>query len=202
MELVTRFLFRTVAGGFFILLPVVLVVLVLSELIAMVSALAEVIAGLLPVEELGGVEMATILALLLILLLCLVTGLIARTRAGAAIGRWLERTLLERTPGYRLIKSLTTRISGDAAGSRFAPAFLESPGGVREPVFIVDDMKDGSFAVLVPLAPTPTIGSIRIVPGDSLTRMEAGLGPVANSIMQWGVDAGEVMKASPRGTES
>jgi uncharacterized membrane protein len=75
------------------------------------------------------------------------------------------------------------------------PAFLESPGGIREPVFIVDEMKDGAYAVLVPLAPTPTIGSIRIVPGDRLTRMEAGLGEVANSIMQWGLDAGEVMKA-------
>jgi uncharacterized membrane protein len=190
----TRFLFRTIAGGFFILLPVVLLVLVLAEVVGAVSDLSEAIAGLLPVEELGGVELATIVAILLILLVCLLTGLIARTGAGGAIGRWFERTLLERAPGYRLIKSLTTRIWGDAEGSRFAPAFLEGPDGVRDPVFIVDEMKDGDFAVLVPLAPTPTIGTIRIVPGNRLTRMEAGLGPVANSIMQWGLDAGEVLK--------
>ena len=162
-----RFIKATIAGGFFVLLPV---------------------------KELGGVAIARVVAVVAILLVCFLTGAIMETRVGAAVGGWFRRALLERIPGYTLIRSLTLRFSGAAEDTQFAPAMIDTSPGVQEIAFIIEEHDNGSSTLFVPLAPTPTIGSVRHVDREHVTRANASMGTVINCVMQWGVGANEILK--------
>jgi uncharacterized membrane protein len=188
------FIKATIAGGFFVLLPVVLIWLILVEVMDISVALVTPFAEILPVDQLGGVAIARIVAVVAILLLCFITGAIMETRLGAAIGGWFRRVILERIPGYTLIRSLTMRFSGSTKGSQFAPAMIETSPGVQEIAFIMEEHDAGSSTVFVPLAPTPTIGSVRQVDQKYVTRLNASMGTVVNCVMQWGVGANEIIE--------
>jgi len=194
-----RFIKATIAGGFFVLLPVVLIWLILVEVMDIAVAMVSPFAELLPVEELGGVAIARVVAVVAILLVCFVTGAILLTPVGTAIGGWFRRVVLERIPGYTLIRSLTLRFSGTAEGTQFAPAMITTSPGVQEIAFIIEEHGSGSFTVFVPLAPTPTIGSVRHVDREHVTRLNASMGTVVNCVMQWGVGANEIFEQHEAG---
>jgi len=196
MKNAASFVKATIAGGFFVVLPVVLVILVLLETVDLLEGLMVPIAEQLPVDNLGGVEIAMILAVLLILLVCFAIGLILRTKLGSAAGRGMERILLSPLPGYVLLKNLTTRLSGTAAGHRFAPALVESSPGCREPAFIIEQTKSGDFVIFVPLAPMPNVGSVRLVRPDRIERIDAPFGSLVNCVMMWGVGADELLSGA------
>jgi uncharacterized membrane protein len=193
MKAVLQFLKATIAGGFFVLLPVVLVWLILVEAMEISLALVTPFAELLPVEELGGVGIARIVAVLAILLACFVTGALLKAAVGKTVIGWFQRAVLEKIPGYTLIRALTRRFSGTAEGTRFAPAMISTSPGVKEIAFIIEEHDHGACTVLVPLAPTPTIGLVRHVDRAHVTRLNASMGSVVNCIMQWGIGASDVI---------
>jgi uncharacterized membrane protein len=187
VKTILSFLKATIAGGFFVLLPVVLLWLILTEIVDLAIAMLQPVAGLLPVETIGGIGLTRIVAVLMILLVCLVTGLLMKTRLARTIGGWFEKTLLGQIPGYTLIKGLTQRFAGAATGSQFAPALVNVDSGFQEVAFIVEEHSSGAVTVFVPFAPMPNIGTVRVVSRDRLQRVDASMGTVVNSLMQWGV---------------
>jgi uncharacterized membrane protein len=99
----------------------------------------------------------------------------------------VEGKILQRLPGYRMIRNLTHRFTG-VDGTEFTPALVDLHGsGTRSPAFIVEEHEDGGYTVFMPLAPVPTIGQVHFVPRDRVTRIEAPFGEAVNTFMQWGV---------------
>ena len=201
MKTVMQFVKATIAGGFFVLLPVVLIWLILVEIVDLAVGLVTPFAEALPVDELGGVAIARVVAVAAILLVCFLTGAVLQTGIGTAIGGWFRRTILERVPGYTLIRSLTLRFSGTAEGVEFAPAMIETSPGVQEIAFIIEEHDNGSSTVFFPLAPTPTIGSVRHVDRAHVTRLNASMGSVVNCVMQWGIGADEIFEQQEAGSK-
>ena len=80
-----EFVQTTALGGLLVVLPILILTLLLSEALDLVAAISEPIAAALPVEEVGGVEIALLLGILIILLLCFLTGLIAPEDVAAQI---------------------------------------------------------------------------------------------------------------------
>src|SRR5215469_5461609 len=92
----------TLGTGVLVIAPVYLAVLLLlkamQSLAAIVRPLARLVPDWLPAEGL--------LALLLVLLLCLVVGLLVRTRVGRTLRERVEHALFEKLPGYSLFRGL------------------------------------------------------------------------------------------------
>ena len=133
-----HFVRTTIVGGFLVVLPVALVLLLLDEILAVFVAALDPVAELLPVEEIGGVATARLLAIVVVLLAFFVAGLITLTRLGNALGGWLERSLLNYLPGYALVKSLTKRFSpGDRGTAALARL---GPGGSWVFAFVVEEL--------------------------------------------------------------
>jgi uncharacterized membrane protein len=124
MKGVLEFVRTTVVGGVLVVLPIVLLVMVLMETVDLIGAITEPIAAALPGDEIGGVEVAVLLALLVILLLCFLTGLIAGTQIGSSVSLFFERTFLDRVPGYKLIKGLTQSYVRVTEQAQFAVAVV------------------------------------------------------------------------------
>jgi len=188
------FLKTTAIGGFFVLLPLLLLELMLKEVFELVVGLASPLTELLPRTILEAINAPILVAILLILIASFVLGLFAKSDLGRRFGLWVERNTLERFTLYQVLKGLSSRLIEFGQGSTFAPALLASPEGHREFAYLIEDHNDGWATVMVPRAPTPMSGQVKIVPITQVEILDARFGDVTRVISHWGVGAGELLK--------
>jgi uncharacterized membrane protein len=191
------FLKTTIIGGFLVLLPVVVVILLLSLAVATVVNAMEPLMEMLPLKSVGGLAVATLAAILLLLVFCFLTGLLVQMRIGRLGKEWLERILLERLPGYLMFKNLTRRVAGEE-GIEFAPGLVDLYGSeARALGFIVEEHQDGTFTIFIPLSPMATVGQVFVLPGPQVQKLEAKFVDVVNSLTQWGMESKKLLKPPP-----
>ena len=193
MKNLLEFLKTTAMGGLFVLLPVLLLYLLLSEALDLIVALATPIADLFPEGTFEKLEFPVIVGLILILGVSFLIGLGMRSETGRRIGGWIERSVLGRLPAYKALKSLTTGFAEAGKDGAFKAAVLTSSDGEREIVYVIEDYGDGSLTVLVPWAPAAFAGSVKIVDRDRIKFLEANLGEVSRALGHWGVGVRELL---------
>jgi uncharacterized membrane protein len=193
MKKLIEFLKTTAMGGLFVLLPVLLLYLLLAEALDLIVALATPIADLFPKATFEKVEFPVFLGMILIFGVSFLIGLGLRSDIGRRMGHWVERTVLERLPAYKALKSLTSGFAEAGKAGAFKAAVLTSSDGDREVVYIIEDHGDEDLTVLVPWAPAAFAGSVKIVDRKRVELLDANLGDVSKVLSHWGVGAGELL---------
>jgi uncharacterized membrane protein len=182
------FIGSMVFRGLVVLLPLVIVGLVLAEALSILADAVEPVADLIPVQVVFGTDMTYWVALAILLSACFLLGFLTQTKVGGITNTWLERTIFDRLPGYRLARNLTHGISGSDANRSFPAALVRlQDGGAEAMALVVERNADGSYTVFVPLAPTPTLGSIYVVPNERVRMLNIPATSMLNCVMQWGV---------------
>ena len=191
MEKTNSFLKTTAAGGFFVLFPLLLFVLLLGEILDLIVGLATPIADLLfPAGTFDEINFPVIVAVVLLFAVSFAIGLVLRSAAGRRFGRWVERNTVGRLPMYRAVKDLA---GGFAGGESFRPALLWNSDTEQEIVYLIEDHENGQATVLVPWAPASFAGSVRIVSGERIELLDATLGDVSRVLSHWGVGSREIL---------
>ena len=200
MKKFTEFIKTTTIGGLLVLLPVVAVLALVGIAVATIIKIVTPIAEKLPIKTVGGLALATLLAVLVILAFCFLAGLLVRMRIGQLIQRRMENLLLQRLPGYVMFKNLTRQLAGQE-GIEFAPALVDLYGSEARVVgLIVEEHADGKFTVFVPISPTATLGQVYLLPPTSVERLEARFVDVVNSLTQWGMESKKLFQPPPQGS--
>jgi len=194
LKAIVQFFTTTLAGGFFVVLPMVLIYMLMGELFDAAISLGTPIADLLPTGTFGDEVTIKVTAALLLLVVCFLTGLALRTEIGKHILEWLERTLLEPIPGYTVLRDLSKVIGGDSSKDFFQPAILNGPGGIRTPVMIVEEHAGGDYSILVPIAPTPAMGTIQIAPRSMVQKVDLPVSEALECFWHWGVGTEKLLK--------
>ena len=101
--------------------------------------------------------------------------------------RSVTSEILDRLPVYAVLKRLVGGFSQAKRQGAFRPALLTTANGEREPAYIVEEHGDGQVTVLVPWAPTPFVGSIKLTSRDRVEELEADLASFTRVISHWGV---------------
>lgn len=109
---------NTLIGGLLIVLTIYLAVLVLVKGMQTVAALVRPATVLLPAWP----PAENLLSLALVLVVWFLIGVAVRTRVGAIVKQWMDRSLFERLPGYALFRSLTQRLAGSVRSHGTCPA--------------------------------------------------------------------------------
>jgi len=193
MKQLLEFLKTTAMGGLFVLLPILLLYLLISEALDLIVAVATPIADLFPKGTFEKVEFPVIVGLVLILGVSFLIGLGLRSEKGRGLGRWIERTVLDRLPAYNALKRLTTGFAEAGKDGAFRVAVLTSSDGERELGYVIEDHGDGHSTVLLPWAPAAFAGSVKIVDRDRVKVLEANLGDVSRVLGHWGVDVRDLL---------
>jgi len=201
MGKIMSFLRTTALGGLLVLLPLVLLYLLFAEILGLVVALATPIADLFPKQMMERVHFPELVALVLIFGVSFLLGLAVRLEAGRNLGRWIERNTLQRLPLYNTLKSLTESMLDMERSGSFRPALLGSPEGDREIAYLVEEHEDGMATVLLPWAPTPMAGSVKIVRRDRLEILDVGFADVTRVLSHWGVGVRDLVGEGKRGPE-
>ncbi len=196
------FLKTTALGGLFVLLPVLLLYLLLAEALGLIVVLAGPIADLFPMGTFDKIKHPVAVGLGLIMSVSFLIGLALRSENGRRLGRWIERTVLERLPVYKALKSLTTGFSEAGKDGAFKTAVLNSSDGKREIVYVIEDHGDGQHTILQPWAPTAFSGSVKVVNQDRLEILDANLGDVSRALSHWGVGVRDLLEKKTTDAES
>jgi uncharacterized membrane protein len=185
-----KFVLTTLVAGFLVLAPIYLAVLLLlkalKSLINLVSPIAKALPAWLPAEQ--------ILALLLILILCFLTGVGIRTRIGKKIWEQIEKSLFQRIPGYALFRSLAQRMAGKSEETAWKPALVEIEEALV-PAFIIEELDDGRLTVFVPSVPTPFAGAIYILSPDRVHPLNVPFTQAVKVISRWGSGSKDLVAA-------
>jgi uncharacterized membrane protein len=190
-----------VVRGIVVLLPLAIVALILAEALSILADAVEPIADLIPVQVAFGLDMTYWVALGILLAACFLLGFMSQTSTGGVINAWLERTFFDRLPGYRLARNLTQGVSGSDETQSFPVALVRlQEGGAEAMALVVERNSDDTCTVFIPLAPTPTLGSIYVIPNERMRLLDIPATSMLNCVMQWGIGTRDAIAPSEGGT--
>jgi len=190
MKRLIEFFKTTIIGGLLVLLPIGLLAFMVAKAIDSAMAVISPIAAQLPT----GTRFANVIALALIIAGCFAAGLILRTVLGQRLKTIFEKNVLERLPGYSLLRSLTRRVAGEDEGQTFAVALAVIEDGLV-PAFIVEEHVDGRYTVFVPSVPTPAVGALYILPRERVHLVDVPFTKAVACISRWGEGSRELLAA-------
>jgi uncharacterized membrane protein len=183
----------TIVGGIIFLVPIAIFVAVVGKGLEITGVIAEPIAHFLPVNMIGGLAVAQVLAIVLLLLVCLLAGLLARAAIARKLVYGLEVNVLSRVPAYALLKTKTQ--------SMLSPEDVEGMSAVVvrfddawQIALEIERIEGGKVAVFLPGAPDPWSGSICIADEDRVTPLELPIALVAKMSKRLGRGASDALR--------
>jgi uncharacterized membrane protein len=196
MKALAEFIKTTVIGGFLVILPIYVSLLLIAKGVRVILTFIKPITGWIPVS----LGLRHLLAFLLLGLACFLTGLIVRTGLGGRAKKALDRALLQKLPGYSLARGLVEHLAGHDEGLSFTPALAEIEEALV-PALIIEELPDGSYTVLVPSVPTPMAGAIYVLSRDRVHPVDVPLAAALRVFSRWGAGTGDWVRAMrPTGT--
>lgn len=161
-----HFFMTTAIGGVLFLIPLVVLGVVLFKAAGFMMIIAEPLAAVLPVDSIGGVALANIIALLCVIVLCFLAGLVARhALAGAFVGK-LDKVLVS-VPGYMMVKNLVSGFDPNSVDG-LKPVALQL-GTAERFGFEIQKLPDGRSMVFIPSTPSPFSGITQVLPAEQIT---------------------------------
>jgi uncharacterized membrane protein len=186
----------TLIGGLLVVLPIYLSILLLAKTLSGILALLSPVTAAIPAGQ-----FRQVIAILIVLAVCFVAGIVVRTGPGLRAKNALERSVLEKIPGYALVRGLAERVGGDEREGAFRPALVELEDALS-PGFIIEELDDGRYTVLVPSVPTPAAGALFILPRERVHPVDVPFTQAVKVISKWGTGAGEMARGVSVGSWS
>jgi uncharacterized membrane protein len=185
------------SGGFFLVLPLLLVGLVFERVFTTLQGLLEPLLSVLPgtVFRRPSVRLLVVGAAVAVLLL--LVGWLTHTRIGRAAGRWLESAVLDRVPLYPLMRSLVSGLAGQQDETALRPALItvDAPG-LQQLGLIVERHPDGSATVFLPSSPNPSSGTVVVVEPSRIRELDVSTRAVFGCMARWGDGAAAILKGA------
>jgi uncharacterized membrane protein len=195
---IAEFVKTTLVGGILVVLPVYLLVLLLAKTLTGLLAFISPVTAQIP----AGVEYRQIAALGIIFAVCFVAGILVRTRPGSIARSFVEDRVLARIPGYQILRGLTRKLAGGEGEASFTPCFVEIEDGALAPAFIIEELPDGRYTVMVPSVPTPAAGALFVIQRERVHPLAVPLPAMFRTISQFGSGTGALVAALQAQEES
>ena len=186
-----KFVRKTLISGLLLLLPVVVILIVLQKVFDFILQF------LLPLEKAlpGWFEIGRaaphFTAVLVLLVVCFLAGLIARTGAGVWVRRQLEGKVLGRLPGYTMLRSMFT--GGVPVDTPIEVGLVEMEN-MLVIAYVMERHANGYVTLFVPSAPTPNAGSVFFARSEQVRIIDVGMGESLRCIARLGLGAGKMLK--------
>jgi uncharacterized membrane protein len=184
-----RFVLTTVIGGVVFLIPVVFLGVIITKAAGFMMVIAKPMAAWLPIDTLGGVALANIIAVAGVIAVCFLAGLVARHALAGAFVKNLESKVLVNVPGYMMIKGLVNGFDESKADG-LRPVALQL-GSAERIGFEIQKLPDGRSMVFIPSVPSPWSGVTQVLPPEQISYLDIPISKVieATENFGYGVDA-------------
>src|SRR5262245_29484712 len=185
------FLKTTFLGGVLFLVPVVVLIAILAKAFAVAQK------AIVPLNNAlfqgPGVHayVADLLAFALLLVLCFLAGLAAKTAFARKSVGTLEKYVLAKVPAYDSLKS---KFLASLEGETMRPVLARFQDSWQI-AFEVERMPGGIITVYVPGAPDPWSGSVHFMTEDRIQVIDPAMFPVLKTLKDLGKGSNEQLSA-------
>lgn len=186
------FIKTTVFGGIVFLLPLVVVGAAFGKVLSTIHAFVTPALDNFGVQNVLGAALFHMLPFIVLIMLCFLAGLLAKTPVVGGLVTSFDQVLREKIPSYGLIR--------DKVGSALSPGEVQNltPVLVRfddawQVAFKMDELSDGRLAVFLPGSPDPWSGSVSIVDADRVSDLDVSVKAIHHSMKRLGKGAAKIL---------
>jgi uncharacterized membrane protein len=186
-----KFFTTTVIGGLLFLVPVGFLGFVLFKVFGFMMIIAEPMAAWLPIDTVGGVALANLIAIIAVIVVSFFAGLIARNTLATGVVKKLESRVLMKIPGYTIVKGIKGGFDTEET-QHFKPVAL-ALGSAERVGFEIQKLADGRSMVFIPSVPNAFSGITQILPPDQVTYLDAPLTQIMEFVERYGHGADDLL---------
>jgi uncharacterized membrane protein len=181
----SQFIRSTLIGGIVFLVPFVVLIFVLGKAFQLMSHVTAPLSKIVPLDTVADIAVVDLIAAALILLLCFLAGLVARTAVADSFVRALESRVLARIPIYHFVKGMTSSVV-EAEKGEAMKTVLARLDDYAQLAFEVERTTSGEVVVYLPGAPNPWSGSICIMSPDRVAALDMSMIAAVQNIKHLG----------------
>jgi len=193
MRGVLGFLRTTVVGGLFFLIPLVVLLLILAEAYRAMKVVAQPLSAWLQVDTVAGIALANLLAIALVVLLCFLAGLLARSAFMRRLGNRFERRVQRGIPLYAVVKSMVESVLPLHREEGLQPVLVQFDDCCQLGLE-VERRAEGQVAVYLPGSPNPWSGSLLLTTPERVTPLPVTMLATMRTMQQLGKGANDLLR--------
>ncbi|KAF2334465.1 DUF502 domain-containing protein [Flavobacterium daemonense] len=193
MKSILKIIKATFLGGILFLVPLVVLLVVLEKGYGIVQKTTLPIANNFPKVNVLGVAIQELIGILIIILICLFAGLLARTMVAKRLVQKLEDGVLSFVPGYSFMKSMNENILGIESNDDLKVILVPTDAGLQF-AFLIEQISEEKFTVFIPDAPNPWSGSVVFVDKKDIQDIDITQKQALACIRKLGFGSGELLK--------
>jgi len=195
MKKKSGFLKTTLIGGLIFLIPFVIIVAIVGKALKIMMVIAEPFAKLVPFEAVAGIAIVNFVVVIVVILICFIAGLIARSTPGRRSFQLLDQKLMGMIPGYAFAKGITGSI-GEGDENEVMHAVLVKLDDQSMIGFEVERTDNGLVAVYIPGSPSIWAGTVVYMTPDRVEKLDVEFTTVSKTLRTLGRGSNEVFKPS------
>ncbi len=190
-----NFLKTAIIGGVAFVIPFIIVVVLLLKAMKIMMVIAAPLDSLIPIDTIGEVALANILALILVIIICFLAGLAAKSLYAKRIHESIDSKLRLFIPGYAFLKGMTGGLEEDSEDKHMIPVVAKLDDSAQIG-FEVDRLESGLVVVYLPGAPNPWSGSVVLMTEDRIEKLNLKFTAVTKVMKRIGIGSAEAMSSS------
>jgi len=189
-----KFLKTTIIGGIVFMVPIIIFIAIIGKAIKLTNKLAAPVSALIPADGIGNIAVADLLALVIILLICFLAGLAAKSTLARKSVSNLESRVFSKIPVYGFVKSKMDAIVQPENAEGMKPILVRFDD-YWQIAFEVERIPGETVTIFLPGAPDPWSGSVCYVTEDRIQPLELTLLPVLKTLKGLGKGSNEQLRA-------
>ncbi|MEN2490195.1 DUF502 domain-containing protein [Flavobacterium sp. B11] len=193
MKSILKILKATFLGGILFLVPLVVLLIVLEKGYGLVQKTTLPLVSTLPKVSVLGLAIQELVGILIIILICFIAGVLAKTAAAEKLVQKLEDGILSFVPGYSFMKSMNENILGLESKDDLKVILVPTDAGLQF-AFLIEQVSDEKFTVFIPDAPNPWSGSVVFVDKKDITEIDITQKQALACIRKLGYGSEELLK--------
>src|SRR6218665_1183687 len=193
MKSIFKIIKATFLGGILFLAPLVVLLVILEKGYGIIQKVTLPLVNNLPKVYVLGVALQELIGILIIILICFIAGLLARTPRAQELIRKLEDGILSFVPGYSFMKSMNENIMGIESKEDLKVILVPTDAGWQF-AFLIEQIDDNNFTVFVPDAPNPWSGSVVFVEKKDIKEIDMTQKQALACIRKLGFGSKELLK--------
>jgi len=173
------------------MVPIIIFIAIIGKAIKLTNKLAAPVSALIPVDGIGNIAVADLLALVIILLICFLAGLAAKSTLARKSVSNLESRVFSKIPVYGFVKSKMDAIVQPENAEGMKPILVRFDD-YWQIAFEVERIPGETVTIFLPGAPDPWSGSVCYVTEDRIQPLELTLLPVLKTLKGLGKGSNEL----------